>query len=172
MRTYITEIRLAPSENDPQAKRAAAEAELAATRARFEALCAGIGDPKFDLAELSRLIASEIAGVTNNLLLRRFTAEDAYILRGFAEQVKALRELGKQLVDTEVWSKKEILNFDGEQFLFALWEIVKLFVVAMKEAGVSEDLRPSIMRHYRDLMAMNEPRILREAEKLGNRKRA
>jgi len=166
MRTYITEIRLS------QAKRAAAEAELAATRARFDALCAGIGDPKSDPAELSRLIASEIAGVTKNLLSRRFTAEDAYLLRGFAEQVKALRELGKQLVDTEVWSRKEILNFDGEKFQFVLQEIVALFVAAMKEAGVLEDLRVSIMKHYKDLMAMNEPRVRRETEKLGNKKRA
>lgn len=170
MRTDITDIRLIRGENDPQAKMAA---ELAATRARFDAICARIADPEFNPAELSRLIACEIAMLTKDMLSRRFTAEDGYILRGFAEQMKALRELGKQLMDAEVWSKKEdILSFNGEEFKFAMGKFVNLFVEAMKEAGVPQDLRFSVMKHHRDLMAASEPVIRRETEKLGSKKRA
>jgi hypothetical protein len=144
---------------------------LLATKARFNAICARIEDPEAHPAELCRLIAFEIAMVTKSMLSRRFTTEDGYIMRGYVKQVKALRELGKQLLQAEVWRRKEdIIAFDGEKFQFVLGRIVDLFVKAMKEAGVPVDLRASVMRHYRDLMVENEPLIRRETKKLGTNK--
>ena len=145
--------------------------QLAAMNTGIDAICARLEDPMSQPAEISRLITLEIARVTKSMLSRRFTVEDGYIIKGYAQQVKALRELDKQLLQAEVWrGKHDMLDFDGERFKFVLGKIVDLFVQAMKEAGVPDDLRPSVMMNYRDLMAVNEPLIRRETENLGANK--
>ncbi len=159
-------MRLMSGENDPLAKRAAAEAELAATKARVDAIRAKIVDPESHPADLGRLIASEIATVAMNM-----RSADPHIVKAFAAQVKALRTLSKQLMTPEVWSKKDIVNFDGEKFKFVLSKIEALFVDAMEEGGMPEDQRTSVMKHYRDLVAVEEPRIRRETKELGSKKR-
>jgi hypothetical protein len=141
------------------------------TNMGFEAIWARLEDPESEPAETSRLITLEIARATKSMLSRRFTVEDGYIIKGYAQQVKALRELDQQLLQAEVWRRKQdILNFEGERFKFVLGKVVDLFVQAMKEAGVPDDLRPSVMMNYRDLMAVNEPLIRRETENLGANK--
>jgi hypothetical protein len=138
------------------------------TNSGFEAICARLEDPESDPAEISRLITLEIARATKIMLSRRFTVEDGYISKGYAQQVKALRELDKQLLQAEVWRRKrDILNFDGESFKFVLGEIVELFVEAMKQAAAPVDLRTSVMRNYRDIMAEKEPLIRRQTKNLG-----
>ena len=91
-------------------------------------------------------------------------------LRAYSEQVKALRELGKQLNDADVLSKKDVLNFEGAKFAFVLETIVNMFVSAMKEAGTPEDLRTSIMKHYRDTMTLNEAKIRRDTMTIESKK--
>ena len=59
----------------------------------------------------------------------------------------------------------------GKEIEFAVGSIIHLFVQAMKEAGVEEDWRESIVRHFHDLAVDNEARIRRETEKLGRIKR-
>jgi|GEM_PF-1649042 len=145
--------------------------QMVATKARFAAICARIEDPESQPAELCRLIAFEIAMVAKSMRSRGFTTGDGYFIRGYAKEVKALRELGKQLLQAEAWRRKEdIFAFEGEKFQFVLGRIVELFVKAMKEAGVPDDLRASVMRHYRDLMAENAPLIRRETKELGANK--
>jgi hypothetical protein len=144
---------------------------LVATNVRFDAICARLDDPASEPAETARLITLEIARATEIMLSRRFTVEDGYIIKGYAQQVKALRELGKQLLQEEVWRRKQdILDFDGEKFKFVLGKIIELFVEAMKQAAVPDDHRDSVMKHYRDLMTMNEPLIRRETKNLGANK--
>jgi hypothetical protein len=147
--------------------------ELLATKARFDAIRARVPDPKSHPAEICRLIAFEIVMVIENMLSRRFTADDDYIIRGCVMQVKALREIGKQVLLTELLRRKEdVLNFDGEKFKFVMGRFIELFVEAMKQAGVPDDLNTSVMRHYRDLLAENEPRIRCETEKLNANERS
>jgi hypothetical protein len=91
-------------------------------------------------------------------------------LKVFEQQLRALRELGKQLTDADLLSKKDVLNFDGPKFQFVLGVIVDSFVQAMKEAGVPEDMRTSIMKHYRDRMQMNENTIRKETARIDSNK--
>ena len=135
---------------------------------RLENVCELISDPEADPAEISRLITAELAVVTKEMASARNepTSSETWKSKTYSEVVKALRELGKQLMDTEVLSKKDILNFDGLKFQFALSRIVELFVKSMKEAGMPEDQRTNVMKHYRDLMAIAEPNIRRETLKI------
>lgn len=145
--------------------------ERRVTRRRIEEIKERISNPSYDPAEISRMIAVEIAVVAGKLtdIDVEMGALGTTKLKAYTEQIKALRELGKQLTDADVLSKKDILNFDGPKFIFVLGIIVDSFVKAMKEAGISEDLRTSVMKHYRDEMQINEEKIRKETAKVGEK---
>ena len=143
-----------------------AERDRRVRRERIETIREKITDPNSDPADISRMIAVEIAVIAGNMAQESGGIMHTSQLRAYSEQVKALRELGKQLTDADVLSKKDVLSFDGPKFAFVLETIVNMFVKAMKEAGVPEDLRTSVMKHYRDDMTMNEAKIRRETQSL------
>jgi hypothetical protein len=148
-----------------------AERERRTRWERINGIREKISDPNSDPADISRAIAVEIAVVAGNMVAIDGTMMSAPQLKAFSEQVRALRELGKQLSDTEVLSNKDSLNFDGPRFAFVLETIVNMFVKAMKEAGLPEDMRTSVMRHYRDEMQMSEAKIRQDTQKIGDIKR-
>lgn len=129
-----------------------------------------ISDANFDPAEVSRWIAIEIARVAQEMVSGGNDPSQAWKLKAYSEQIKALRELGKQLNDSDLLNKKDSLNFDGPKFSFVLGEIVELFKTAMKDAGIGEDMRVSVMKQYRDLMSQNEVAIRRETQKIDSNK--
>lgn len=133
----------------------------------LDMICDKINDPDFDVAEISRWISAEIASVARRMQMQTYDPTEAWRLKAFSEQVKALRELGKQLTDTDMLNKRDSLNFDGPKFAFVLGVIVDLFGQSMKEAGVTEDMRVSVMKHLRDKMAENDVIIRRETAKIG-----
>lgn len=137
---------------------------------RLENIRGRITDMNYDPAEASRLIAIEIARVAEDLSdCIGNGVVDNIRLKVYEQQLRALRELGKQLTDADTLSKKDILNFDGRKFQFVARVWVDNFVKAMKEAGVPEDLRSSIMKHYRDEMQVSEPRIRKDTLALGSK---
>ena len=147
-----------------------AEHDRRIRRERIETIREKISDPNSDPSEISRMIAVELAVITGNMVAESGAIMNAAQLKAYSEQVKAFRELGKQLTDADVLSKKDILNFDGAKFAYVLEVIVNTFVQAMKEAGTPEDLRTSIMKHYRDIMQMNESKIRRDTARIDSNK--
>lgn len=136
-------------------------------REHLEHIREGITNPNYDPAEASRLIAVEIARVTEDLSdCFGDGPMDTTRLKVLEAQLKALRELGKQLTDADLLSKKDVLNMDGAKFIWVLGVIVDNFVQAMKEAGVQEELRMSILKHYRDKMQVNEAQIRKDIQKV------
>jgi len=147
------------------------EKERKFRRERLEHIRERITDTNYEPAEVSRLIALEIIRVAEDLSdCIGDGPVDSTRLKIFEQQLKALRELGRQLTDADTLSKKDVLNFDGAKFQFVLGVIVDNFVKAMKEAGVPEDMRSSIMKHYRDEMQVSEPKIRKETMAIGNNK--
>jgi hypothetical protein len=139
-------------------------------RERVENIRESITNPNYDPAEASRMIAVEIARVAEDLSdCLGDGPMDTTRLKVYEQQLRALRELGKQLGDADYLSKKDVLNFDGAKFTYVLGVIVDSFVKALKEAGVGEDLRTSIMRHYRDEMQINEAKIRKETMAIGKK---
>jgi hypothetical protein len=138
---------------------------------RLENIRERITDTNYDPAEASRLIAIEIARVAEDLSdCWGDGPVDSIRLKVYEQQLRSLRELGKQLTDADLLSKKDVLNFDGPKFQFVLGVIVDSFVQAMKEAGVPEDMRTSIMKHYRDRMQTNENTIRKETARIDSNK--
>lgn len=148
-----------------------AERERRTRWERINGIREKISDPNSDPADISRAIAVEIAVVAGNMVAVDGGMMSAPQLKAFTEQVRALRELGKQLTDADVLSKKDVLNFDGPKFAFVLEIIVNMFSKAMKDAGLPEDMRTSVMKHYRDEMQMSEARIRKDTQAVGEGKR-
>ena len=133
---------------------------------KVDLICDKITDPNYDPAEVSLMIAAEIAHVAREMTHQGSDPSEAWRLKGHSEQIKAFLALGKQLNDADVLSKKDVLNFDGPKFAFALDAIVTLFTKALKEAGVEESQRTSIMKHYKDLMQTHEKQIRQDTAKI------
>ena len=123
-----------------------------------------IEDPNQGVAEINRNIAGEIASVTADISC--IEQSSAYKLKFFTEQIKALRELSKTLSESEVLSKKDILNFDGPKFQYVFQEIVGVVRKSAKESGLSEDQINAMLRSFRDTMSLKEPELRKQTEKV------
>ena len=146
------------------------EKERRYRKERLEHIRESITDENYDPSAASRLIAIEIARVAEDLGdCMGDGPMDTIKLKIYEQQLRALRELGRQLTDADTLSKKDVLNFDGKKFAYVLGVIVDNFLSSLKEAGVPEDLRASIMKHYRDKMQMSEDRIRKETAKAGDK---
>ncbi len=71
-------------------------------------------------------------------------------------------------MDSEVFSRKEVLNLDGEKAQFLLKQIHAWFTQAMKQAGVEEETRNNIFRQYRDIACAGEPELRRAIQKISS----
>jgi hypothetical protein len=125
-------------------------------------------NPESNPAEISRLITQEIYSVAADLVRLRNdpTMNDTWKIKTYTEAYKALKELRLSLMDTETLSKKDMLNFDGEKLRVYTTKLHSWFTEAMKAAGMMEDLRNSVMKHYRDIVIVGEPLLRREIQQL------
>jgi hypothetical protein len=127
-----------------------------------------INDPETPPGPIKRAIASELATV-NRLMIKY--GNDVSILEGLkikalSEQVKALRELGKEVEEADIMSKKDFLNWEGKKFRYAIDEYREGAKEAMREAKLDESTINSILNHWRDIMAGREQDIRRAIDKL------
>jgi hypothetical protein len=127
-----------------------------------------INNPDIPPGPIKRLIATEIASV--NLQMLR-TQNDPLGLgtKQLSEQVKALRELGKEVMEADIMSKKDFLNIDGKKFRFALERYRQGAMEAMKTAKLDESTINSILNHWRDIMTEQEDEIRRAIERMDSK---
>jgi hypothetical protein len=131
-----------------------------------------INDPETPPGPIKRLIAAEIASV-NRLMIRY--GNDVSILEGLkikalSEQVKGLRELGKEVMEADVIGRKDILNWEGKKFRYAIDEYREGAKQAMREAGLDDSTMNSVLNHWRDIMSAREQDIRRAIDKMDNTK--
>lgn len=123
-----------------------------------------INNPEKPVSEINRIIAGEIAVATG--AISTLEQANGYKLKFLTEQVKALRELSKTLSESEVLSKKDVLNFDGPKFQFVFQELIGAFRKSAKDSGLTEDQINSLLRNFRDIMALKEPELRKQTEKV------
>lgn len=119
-------------------------------------------------AKIKRLIAEEIASIS--MLMIKY-GNDVSIIEGlkvkvFETQVKALRELGKEIMEADMLSHKDFLNMSGKKFKYALGQYTEGCKEAMRMVKLDDTTINSILSHWRDIMAEKEEDIRREIEKL------
>jgi len=127
-----------------------------------------INDPETAPGPIKRLIATEIATVSR--LMIKY-GNDVSILEGLkikalSEQVKALRELGKEVMEADVMSRKDILNWEGKKFRYAIDEYREGAKEAMREVKLDDSTINSILNHWRDIMASRETSIRQAIDRL------
>jgi len=123
-----------------------------------------IKDPNCPVAEVGRMISVEIAKATRDLA--KLAQDPTMVWRSklIMDQIKSLRELNRQLSETEVLSRKDMLNMDGPKCQFFTRELAKLYKKALKDAGCEGSLIENAIRHFADLLAVDQDRIRRELE--------
>ena len=124
-----------------------------------------LGRDTYDFAEVSNWIALEIASVAEEMRGFSNDVQEAFKVKSCTDQIKALRELGKQLTDTDSLNKRDSLNFDGPKFLYVLNEIITVVSDSMKQAGATDEMRQNCLKHIRDNLTERDPIIRRETAK-------
>ena len=132
-----------------------------------------INDPETPPGPIKRLIAAEIASV-NRLMIKY--GNDVSILEGLkikalSEQVKALRELGKEVQEADIINRKDLLNWEGKKFRYAIDEYREGAKEAMREAKLDDSTINSILNHWRDIMSSREQDIRRAIDKMDTEKK-
>lgn len=131
-----------------------------------------IADETTQPAKIKRLIAEEIASV--NMLMVKYS-NDVNLIEGmkvkvYAEQVKALRELGKEIMEADTLSHKDFLNMDGKKFKYAIGQFTEGLKEAMHAVKLDETTINSVMHHWQDIMSAKEEDIRREVDKLDSKR--
>jgi hypothetical protein len=123
-------------------------------------------DPNFSAHEVTRLVTEEIALLVQEMREDAYDSTLAFKLKSCSTQIKALRALEKVLEKSE--RNRDVLNFDGRQFVFAVGRIVDVFMEATQTAlGKNyESCSGSIWKHLRDEIGMKEEEIRRETAKI------
>lgn len=131
---------------------------------KLDEVLAKLEDPNCSAAEVSRMIAIELAKIARDAV--RIDIQDAWKQKLYETQVKVLQALSKQLSDTEVLSKKDNLNFDGPKFRWVLAELTSIFKKTLEDVKLEVSMVNNIMLQFADSMSEKEPYIRRESEKV------
>jgi hypothetical protein len=130
-----------------------------------------INDPDIPPGPIKRLIAAEIATV--NLALLKYGNEVGLMeigkIKALETQVKSLRELGKEVMEADVISRKDFLNWEGKKFRYAIDEFMEGAKAAMKMVKLDESTVNSILNHWRDIMQSKEADIRRNLDRLDSK---
>lgn len=125
-----------------------------------------LNDVNFPVHELSRLISLELVSLAQEMSEIENDPSQLFKMKSYDIQIKGLRELAKSIGETDLLSKRDTLNFDGEKFKFVFREIVEMFKKSLKDAGVNDSLMVNILKHFGDLMRMKEDNLRRETQKI------
>lgn len=136
-----------------------------------------IYDPNFPLAEVNRMIAIEIAIVTQDMGTLKKRVEggehtETFLQKSYTARIKALQALEKSLTNTDILRNRDILNMEGPKFQYCMGEIIKCFKKACQQAlGKGHDTTiESIMKHWRDEMGIREADLRREIDNIDSAK--
>jgi hypothetical protein len=136
-----------------------------------------IEDTNISQAELSKLIALEMASILDGMNehldnpTSGIKGMDANLaIKSLSEQLKGVRELGRQIIEMDNQAKRDFINFDGEKFQFVAGQWLQMGVEALRSMGWDEHTVTSYVKQFRSQIEMNELRIRREAENIGTNK--
>jgi hypothetical protein len=135
---------------------------------RVDNLIALVNDMDSPPGPIKRLIAAELTELYKLMIDQgdEQTLLEGFKIKALAEQVKTLRELGKELTEADVMSKKDFLNFDGPKLRYVLEQYREAAYEAMKETGLDEGTINSVTKHWRDILLSRDVEIRRTTEKI------
>jgi len=127
-----------------------------------------IKDPESSLIEINRRIAMEIAYVTSEIAMAAVSTDTSpYKLRALEAQIKSLRELSRTLVESENFSKRDVLNFDGPKFKFVFVQLLNLFKQSMTHTGLLQETQVNnVLKAFQDKFAVYDQVLRKETERI------
>jgi hypothetical protein len=158
----VSEVDILFDEND----RVVLEGSYDSRAGNYNKIMDLVNDPDAPLTLINRMIAVEMANVIKEISGIASNPLSQVSLKTREAQVKSLRELSKTLQENETLSKRDVLNFDGPKFQYAVREIVTMMKKSIIQAGYPEEKANDILRTFRDMMAVREPELRREVEKV------
>ena len=134
----------------------------------IDEITALIEDPNSDPAEISRKITVQLSHIVRDQWAVRVDSSECNSnkFKANSELIKYLKELRTSLMDTEMLSKRDMLNLDGSKVRLLTDRMVDWFCQALREAGVLEDHKNNIMQQYRDICKAGEPALRREIQQV------
>jgi len=134
----------------------------------IDEITALIEDPNSDPAEISRKITVQLSHIVRDQWAVRVDSSECNSnkFKANSELIKYLKELRTSLMDTEMLSKRDMLNLDGAKVRLLTDRMVDWFCQALREAGVLEDHKNNIMQQYRDICKAGEPALRREIQQV------
>src|SRR5579863_1302869 len=163
--------------NLPLAKVEEKEKKANVFESKMSSILEKIHDPNFPLAEVNRMIAIEIALVTQDMVTLKQRVEggemaESFLQKSYTARIKALQALEKSLTNTDILRNRDILNMEGPKFQYCMGEIIKCFKKACQQAlGKGNDTTiESIMKDWRDEMGIREADLRREIENIDSAK--
>jgi hypothetical protein len=143
-----------------------------ATVSRLAEIRQKIEDPNCSQVELAKLIAVEMTAILEamNKLMDNASRPGTLLATkdlttSLTEQLKGVRELGKQITEMDNLAKRDYINFDGDKFLWVLDQLIELGCSAIRSMGWEEHQVRSWENHFRKHLGEQEERIRRDADK-------
>ncbi len=125
-----------------------------------------IDDPEASLADISKLIALEIASVIQLMGTNDPAHRKGRSFRDLNDHVKALRELQRTLTEADELSKKDVLNLDGPKFQFIFNKLMDYIKKAMKDYAIQDDVIKQVMLGFGDMLKENDEVLRRDLNKI------
>ncbi len=134
----------------------------------IDEITALIEDPDSDPAEISRKITAQLSRIVKAQMVVRVDPSqcNSNTFKANSELIKYLKELRTSLLDTEMLSKRDVLNLDGAKVKLLTGRMVDWFCQALREGGVLEDHKNNIMQQYRDICKAGEQALRREIQQV------
>jgi hypothetical protein len=135
----------------------------------YEEIKSKMNDETTPLVDICRLINRQLLEVGMRVRDQKAANTVAWQQKQVEQELKVLTALQKGVSDSDMLAKRDTLNFDGPKFQFVFDELLSYFEQAVKDAmGKSgEAMSQSIIKHFRDIIAMKEAHLRRETAKIG-----
>ncbi len=125
-----------------------------------------LNSPDFDLAEVNRLIAIQIALIARAMNDHDNSAAGTALNEGPAK-IAALRALARAAEKAESLENREVFYFDGPKFQFVFDELLHCYEKAATEvAGKGTALQQRFIKNFRDKIAIKETEIRHKTAKI------
>lgn len=142
--------------------------EESSSAERILGILALIKDPEQSLIEINRNIAMEIAYATSEIAVAALSTDTSpYKLRALEAQIKSLRELSRTLAESENFSKRDVLNFDGPKFKYVFVQLLNLFKQSMLHTGLLQETQVNnVLKSFQDKFAVYDQVLRKETERI------
>jgi hypothetical protein len=123
-----------------------------------------ISDPQFSKPDVARLIAWEMVSILSYLDSMDDSGKDIRS-KILLEQLKGVRELGRQLIDADD-ANQDYINFDGPKFKHVMDHWFETAKKSLREIGFDDHTVTNFIMHWSEELGKSEIKLRREVTEI------